>query len=98
MTQPMVMVHSHFLLFYPALSLSLWTVTNNDHTAPPASPEPHGAYGAEPPQAIEPAVQYMQKIKRCCDPETYQQFLDILSRYHHKPETINEVHYEAKMH
>jgi len=94
----MVMVHSHFLLFYPALSLSLWTVANNDHAAPPASPEPRGAYGAEPPQAIEPAVQYVQKIKQRCDPETYRQFLDILSRYHHKPETINEVRDETKIH
>ncbi|KAJ7475654.1 histone deacetylase complex, SIN3 component [Mycena latifolia] len=41
-------------------------------------------------QAIEPAVQYVQKIKQRCDAETYRQFLDILSRYHHKPDTIDE--------
>lgn len=52
------------------------------------SPEGHGIYND---QAIEPAVQYVQKIKNRCDPETYRQFLDILSRYHHKPETIDEV-------
>lgn len=43
------------------------------------------------PQAMEPAVAYVQKIKQRCDPETYRQFLDILSRYHHSPESINEV-------
>jgi hypothetical protein len=42
-------------------------------------------------QAMEPAVAYVQKIKQRCDPETYKQFLDILSRYHHAPETIDEV-------
>ena len=42
-------------------------------------------------QAIEPAVQYVQKIKQSCDSETYRQFLDILSRYHHAPEAIDEV-------
>ncbi|KAJ6607345.1 hypothetical protein B0H10DRAFT_2071870 [Mycena sp. CBHHK59/15] len=41
-------------------------------------------------QTIEPAVQYVQKIKQRCDAETYRQFLDILSRYHHKPDTIDE--------
>ncbi|KAJ4471621.1 histone deacetylase complex, SIN3 component [Lentinula aciculospora] len=42
------------------------------------------------PQAMEPAVAYVQKIKQRCDPETYRQFLDILSCYHHSPESINE--------
>ncbi|KAJ8087508.1 hypothetical protein PM082_006339 [Marasmius tenuissimus] len=41
-------------------------------------------------QAMEPAVAYVQKIKQRCDPEVYKQFLDILSRYHHAPETIDE--------
>lgn len=41
--------------------------------------------------AIEPAVQYVQKIKQRCDPETYRQFLDILSRYHKTPTDIDEV-------
>lgn len=54
----------------------------------PPSPEASGTYDG---RAIEPAVQYVQKIKNRCDPETYRQFLDILSRYHHKPETIDEV-------
>ncbi|KAF5380698.1 hypothetical protein D9757_007032 [Collybiopsis confluens] len=43
------------------------------------------------PQAMEPAVAYVQKIKQRCDEGTYRQFLDILSRYHHSPESINEV-------
>ncbi|KAG5641578.1 hypothetical protein DXG03_004691 [Asterophora parasitica] len=55
---------------------------------PPPSPDPH-TYAA-PGQAIEPAVQYVQKIKQRCDAETYRQFLDILSQYHSKPDTIDE--------
>ncbi|KAF4616526.1 hypothetical protein D9613_008571 [Agrocybe pediades] len=53
-----------------------------------ASPDPR-TYGMDGP-AIEPAVQYVQKIKQRCSPDTYRQFLDILSRYHHKPDTIDE--------
>ncbi|KAL0570127.1 hypothetical protein V5O48_011832 [Marasmius crinis-equi] len=68
----------------------------------PATPEPTGpargasatggGAGGPPPQqqAMEPAVAYVQKIKQRCDPEVYKQFLDILSRYHHAPETIDE--------
>lgn len=41
--------------------------------------------------AIEPAVQYVQKIKASCDHETYRQFLGILSQYHHATEAIDEV-------
>jgi len=59
-----------------------------DHSARPASPDPR--YGMDG-QTIEPAVQYVQKIKQRCDPDTYRQFLDILSRYHHTPDTIDEV-------
>lgn len=44
-------------------------------------------------QAIEPAVQYVQKIKQRCDADTYKQFLEILSRYHQKPDTIDEVRF-----
>ncbi|PPR01641.1 hypothetical protein CVT26_013124 [Gymnopilus dilepis] len=36
------------------------------------------------------AVQYVQKVKDRCHPETYQQFLDILSYYHHHPDAIDE--------
>lgn len=61
---------------------------NNDNITIPTSPDPR--YGMDG-QAIEPAVQYVQKIKQRCDPDTYRQFLDILSRYHHTPDTIDEV-------
>ena len=40
---------------------------------------------------IEPAVQYVQKIKQRCNPETYKRFLEILSRHHHSPDAIDEV-------
>ncbi|KAJ7726062.1 hypothetical protein DFH07DRAFT_246063 [Mycena maculata] len=74
----------------------LWSTTEARPPAPatpvvvapptrPASPDPK-LEG----QTIEPAVQYVQKIKQRCDAETYRQFLDILSRYHHKPDTIDE--------
>ncbi|KAK1235479.1 hypothetical protein PQX77_001298, partial [Marasmius sp. AFHP31] len=42
-------------------------------------------------QAMEPAVAYVQKVKQRCDPEVYKQFLDILLRGHHAPETTDEV-------
>ena len=58
--------------------------------AAPASPDPLSGYGGEAP-AIEPAVQYVQKIKQRCDAETYKQFLDILGQYHQKPGTVDEV-------
>ncbi|KAH0581672.1 hypothetical protein H2248_011367 [Termitomyces sp. 'cryptogamus'] len=41
-------------------------------------------------QTMEPAVQYVQKIKQRCDAETYRQFLDILSQYHSNPDSIDE--------
>ncbi len=72
---------SCFVLLTPATAPS-------ERNLRPPSPEAHGTYNG---QAIEPAVQYVQKIKNRCDPETYRQFLDILSRYHHRPETIDEV-------
>ncbi|KAG5651812.1 hypothetical protein H0H81_007335 [Sphagnurus paluster] len=56
----------------------------------PALPSPGlQAFMASGP-AIEPAVQYVQKIKQRCDAETYRQFLDILSQYHSRPDTIDE--------
>jgi paired amphipathic helix protein Sin3a len=62
---------------------------------PSLSPDP-SIYAIDG-QAIEPAMQYVQKIKQRCDPEIYKQFLEILSRYHHKPDTTDEVrsHYRT---
>ncbi|KAK2461043.1 hypothetical protein APHAL10511_006984 [Amanita phalloides] len=57
-------------------------------TLRPTSPDPPLHVADE--QAMEPAVQYVQKIKQRCDPETYSQFLAILEQYHHKPGTIGE--------
>ncbi|KAJ7274574.1 hypothetical protein B0H12DRAFT_1089258, partial [Mycena haematopus] len=71
----------------------LWSTTEARTIAPPV-PSPTRPSSAEPKQhesqTIEPAVQYVQKIKQRCDAETYRQFLDILSKYHHKPDTIDE--------
>ncbi|KAJ7903728.1 hypothetical protein B0H14DRAFT_2666128 [Mycena olivaceomarginata] len=74
----------------------LWSTTEARTTtsAAPPAPSPTRPPSAEPKQhesqTIEPAVQYVQKIKQRCDAETYRQFLDILSKYHHKPDTIDE--------
>ena len=65
-------------------------------TLGPASPDPR-LYVADE-QAMEPAVQYVQKIKQRCDPDTYRQFLDILSQYHHKPGTMDEVSFRKSCH
>ncbi|KAJ6513448.1 hypothetical protein C8R45DRAFT_963699, partial [Mycena sanguinolenta] len=71
----------------------LWSTTEARTAAPPA-PSPTRPPSPEPKQrdsqTIEPAVQYVQKIKQRCDAETYRQFLDILSKYHHKPDTTDE--------
>ena len=57
------------------------------------SPDPSMySYGLDG-QAIEPAVQYVQKIKQRCDAETYKQFLEILSRYHQQPDMNDEVRF-----
>ncbi|KAJ7178645.1 hypothetical protein C8R43DRAFT_974110 [Mycena crocata] len=72
----------------------LWSTTE---ARPPPRVAPPAAPPTRPPsvdvkegQAIEPAVQYVQKIKQRCDADTYRKFLDILSQYHHKPDTIDE--------
>ncbi|KAF9260585.1 hypothetical protein L218DRAFT_1079264 [Marasmius fiardii PR-910] len=65
------------------------TTFPSHHTGTP-DPAPALPRGAAQQQAMEPAVAYVQKIKQRCDPEVYKQFLDILSRYHHAPDTIDE--------
>ncbi|KAJ7868171.1 hypothetical protein B0H13DRAFT_2670332 [Mycena leptocephala] len=62
------------------------TVTNvgTSNRPPSVEPEQHED------QTIEPAVQYVRKIKQRCDAETYRAFLDILSQYHAKPDSIDE--------
>ena len=80
------MVFQSFFSRYRVLIFYL--AANNDNNTLPTSPDLR--YGMDGP-AIEPAVQYVQKIKQRCDPDTYRQFLDILSRYHHTPHTIDEV-------
>ncbi|EGN92496.1 hypothetical protein SERLA73DRAFT_117204 [Serpula lacrymans var. lacrymans S7.3] len=46
---------------------------------------------------IEPAVQYVQKIKQRCDEATYRQFLEILGRYHNKSDAIDEREVSAEI-
>ncbi len=57
----------------------------------PASPDPRTYIMDGQALDVEPAVQYVEKVKLRCDPDTYRQFLDILSRYHRTPDTIDEV-------
>ncbi|KAG6837451.1 hypothetical protein H0H93_008994 [Arthromyces matolae] len=73
----------------------VWSETSADGLPIPTPPRISVASPAPivvPPngQAIEPAVQYVQKIKQRCDPETYRQFLDILSQYHSNSDSIDE--------
>jgi hypothetical protein len=63
----------------------------HDEGVVPSSPDPR-SYAMDG-QAIEPAIQYVQKIKQRCDPDTYQQFLDILSRFHYTPDATDEVRF-----
>lgn len=82
----------------------IWSETSVDGVPLPAPPvdapagNPRAVVASPAPitfpangQAIEPAVQYVQKIKQRCDSETYRQFLDILSQYHSNPDSIDEV-------
>ena len=80
MNLKLVTVFKSFFFVYRILIC--YAGASNDHIPVPASP----GYGMDG-QAIEPAVQYVQKIKQRCDPDTYRQFLDILSRYHHTADT-----------
>jgi paired amphipathic helix protein Sin3a len=64
---------------------------------PTSSPDPMADHplntdGWDTP-AIEPAVQYVQKIKSSCDPETYKKFLAILSKYHVNPDVPDSVRF-----
>ncbi|KAG6829244.1 hypothetical protein H0H87_012148 [Tephrocybe sp. NHM501043] len=75
----------------------IWLEDGVPEPAPTPTPTPTPAPAPQVPpsfpangQAIEPAVQYVQKIKQRCDPDTYRQFLDILSQYHSNPDTIDE--------
>ncbi|KAJ7889724.1 hypothetical protein B0H13DRAFT_1720100 [Mycena leptocephala] len=64
----------------------LWSTRKAGTSNRPPSVEPKQHEG----QTIDPAVQYVQMVKQRCDAETYRKFLDILSQYHHKPDTMDE--------
>lgn len=52
-------------------------------------PPPARAPTPETDTPIKPAYNYIQKIKKRCDPDTYKRFLDILARY--TPDDLDEV-------
>lgn len=79
-------------LVHPRSDVTCLNLLLAHDTLGPASPDPR-LYVADE-QTMEPAVQYVQKIKQRCDPDTYRQFLDILSQYHHKPGTMDEVSFK----
>ncbi|KIJ15185.1 hypothetical protein PAXINDRAFT_134088 [Paxillus involutus ATCC 200175] len=47
--------------------------------------------------SIEPAVQYVQKIKQRCDEATYRRFLEILGRYHTMADAVDEREVSAEI-
>ncbi|KAH7882268.1 hypothetical protein F5I97DRAFT_1816924 [Phlebopus sp. FC_14] len=47
--------------------------------------------------SIEPAVQYVQKIKQRCDEATYRRFLEILGRYHNIADAVDEREVSAEI-
>lgn len=47
--------------------------------------------------SIEPAVQYVQKIKQRCDDGTYRRFLEILGRQYQVPDAVNEREVSAEI-
>ena len=69
------------------------TTTTNANTRPP-TPTTTAEYTLDDQsQAIEPAVQYVQKIKQRCDADTYKRFLEILSKYHSGGDVSDEVRF-----
>ncbi|KAF9237770.1 hypothetical protein BU15DRAFT_88601 [Melanogaster broomeanus] len=61
------------------------------------SPDP-SVYGAAMDSvSIEPAVQYVQKIKQRCDEATYRRFLEILGRYHNLADAVDEREVSAEI-
>ncbi|KAF7312188.1 HDAC-interact domain-containing protein [Mycena indigotica] len=66
---------------------------------PPPTPPPKATPVEETREGrtIDPAIQYVQKIKQRCDPETYKQFLDILSNFHHSREPTDETEVSRKI-
>ncbi|KAJ7162085.1 hypothetical protein C8R46DRAFT_954978 [Mycena filopes] len=66
----------------------LWTTAEGRTATPGVPPPPPRQHSPEPTYGT--AAQYVQKLKQRCDLDTYRQFLDILSKYHHKPDTVNE--------
>ncbi|KAG1721864.1 uncharacterized protein EDB91DRAFT_1064220 [Suillus paluster] len=47
--------------------------------------------------SIEPAVQYVQKIKQRCDEATYRRFLEILGKYHNTTDAVDEREVSAEI-
>jgi paired amphipathic helix protein Sin3a len=72
-------------------------------SAPPAPPatvlvEPDAnMYGGLDSSSIEPAVQYVQKIKQRCDEATYRRFLEILGKYHNTTDAVDEREVSAEI-
>lgn len=88
--EPMIGIADEGVPPTPAPSAQVATATAMRVSRASGSPDPR-MYDRLDGQAIEPAVQYVQKIKQRCDAETYKQFLEILSKYHQQPDTIDEV-------
>ncbi|KAJ7052531.1 hypothetical protein C8F01DRAFT_1033117 [Mycena amicta] len=71
-----------------------------DPAPPPPSPPPTVTVQEKEKRetrGFDPAIQYVQKIKQRCDPETYKQFLDILSNFHHSQEPVDEEEVSKKI-
>ncbi|KAG1768758.1 hypothetical protein EV702DRAFT_1181913 [Suillus placidus] len=72
-------------------------------SVPPAPPatvlaEPDAnMYGSLDSSSIEPAVQYVQKIKQRCDEATYRRFLEILGKYHNTTDAVDEREVSAEI-
>ncbi|KAG1884813.1 uncharacterized protein F5891DRAFT_1133125 [Suillus fuscotomentosus] len=54
-------------------------------------------YGSLDSSSIEPAVQYVQKIKQRCDEATYRRFLEILGKYHNTTDAVDEREVSAEI-
>ncbi|OJA08986.1 hypothetical protein AZE42_08058 [Rhizopogon vesiculosus] len=70
---------------------------SNSILGPESDPNMYGMNLGLDNASIEPAVQYVQKIKQRCDEATYRRFLEILGKYHNTTDAVDEREVSAEI-
>ncbi|KAF7295372.1 putative histone deacetylase complex, SIN3 component [Mycena indigotica] len=74
-----------------------WPMQQGPIVPPPGPTPPTPVEETRENRSFDPAIQYVQKVKQRCDPETYEQFLDILSSFYHSREPTDETEVSRKI-